>query len=134
MPLADYDPGYCEPIDTSSVISESYDTSSADDEPKWLVPDSLNKTVIPTLQQMNPGVIYTVLKLKNDVEYIHPENLAVVAEEDNKRVILPDHLWLMAFNAANQVLHLGIYKSILAVTKDYWWTSKRMWSIGKDHV
>ena len=32
---------------------------------------------------MNPGVIYTVLKLKNDVEYIHPENLAVVAEEDN---------------------------------------------------
>ena len=82
MPLADYDPGYCEPIVTNSVISESDDTPSADDEPDWLAPDSLNKTVIATLQQKNPGVIDTTLKLKNDVEYIHPENLAVFAEEE----------------------------------------------------
>lgn len=83
--------------------------------------DFLNKREIATLQEKNPGLIDNALKLKNNVEYIHPENLAIV--EENKRVILPDQLRLMAFNAAHQVLHLGKDTFILAVSKDYWWPS-----------
>ena len=58
--------------------------------------------------------------MRNKVEHISPENLAVVAEEGNRRTVLPTPLRLMAFDLTYQVLHLNIDKSIQTVSKDYW--------------
>ena len=59
--------------------------------------------------------------MKKTVEYLQPENLAVVVDENNKRVILPESLRLTAFNAALDRLHLVIDKTIEAIAKDYYW-------------
>ena len=114
------DPDYSEPMDTDSLTSET-DETSTDDEPDGPGPDLLNKREIAILQEKNPGLIDNALKLRNTVEYIPPENLAVVVEEGYRRIVLPTPLRLRAFNLAHQVLHLGIDKSIQAVSKDYWW-------------
>ena len=58
--------------------------------------------------------------MKKTVEYLPPENLAVVVDENNKRVILPESLRLSAFNVAHNRLHLGIDKTIEAIAKDYY--------------
>ena len=58
-------------------------------------------------------------------KFIQPDNLAVVREEGNNRIILPNKLRLTAFNIAHQSLHLGIDKSTIAVTKDFWWPTLR---------
>ena len=50
--------------------------------------------------------------MKKTVEYLQPKNLAVVVEENNKQVILPESLHLTAFNVAHDWLRLGINKTL----------------------
>ena len=82
---------------------------------------TLNREVIATLQCKEPGLVDTACNMKKTVEYLQPENLAVVTEENHKRVILPETLRLTAFNLAHDRLHLGIDKTIEAIAKDYYW-------------
>ena len=81
----------------------------------------INREVIAVLQCNEPGLVDTARNMKKTVEYLQPENLAVVVDENNKRIILPESLCLTAFNAAHDRLHLGIDKTIEAIAKDYYW-------------
>ena len=81
----------------------------------------INREVIAVLQCKEPGLVDTARNMKKTVEYLQPENLAVVIDENNKRVILPESLRLTAFNVAHDRLHLGIDKTIESIAKDYYW-------------
>ena len=83
----------------------------------------INREVIAVLQCKEPGLVDTARNMKKAVDYLQPENLAVVIDENNKRVILPESLRLTAFNVAHDRLHLGIDKTIEATAKDYYWST-----------
>ena len=107
------------------MCSESEDEGSEEEaveiEEEIIQPGRVDKSSIALLQQSEPDLIETARTLKKEVEFSKPENVAEIVEVGNKRIILPDRLRLQAFNAAHQVLHLGIEKTIDAVAKDFWW-------------
>ena len=116
----EHDSDYYETSDTESELSTS-DNESINDEDEIIGPDFLNKGDISLFQSREPELIRKAEESKLRVEFLQPENLAVVVEGGNQRIILPDPLRLTAFNNAHQILHLGIDKSILAVAKYFWW-------------
>ena len=81
----------------------------------------INREVIAVLQCNEPGLVDTARNMKKTVEYLQPDNLAVVVDENNKRIILPESMRLTAFNVAHDRLHLGIDKTIESIAKDYYW-------------
>ena len=131
----DSDYAYTSESDTSDSVSD--DCSSIDEEP-LISPEIFNeesnntnrdvissniidKKAIAILQSKESGLMEEVLKKDKIVEYLQPENLAVVKEVGNKRDILPENLRLTAFNLAHDRLHLGIDKTIEAIAKDFYW-------------
>ena len=84
-------------------------------------PEQVSRSSVALLQRSEPDLIETARKINKEVIFSNPDNVAGVAEVGNNRIILPEQLRLSAFNAAHQTLHLGIEKTIEAVTKDFWW-------------
>ena len=81
----------------------------------------IDKKAIATLQAKEKGLIEAICNMDKEIEYVKPENLAVIIDEGNKRVILPETLRLTVFNLIHDRLHLGIDKTIEAISKDYYW-------------
>ena len=115
------DSDYEEILDSESDVEEELQYESVDDSEEVIGQESVNRESIATLQGNEPNLIETALSLKKKVEFLQPENLAVVVEEGNHRIILPTDLRLAVFNVAHQRLHLGIEKSTILVAQDYWW-------------
>ena len=104
--------------DSEDEVSENEPTEI---EEEVITPERIDRNSVALLQQSEPDLIETAQTLKKAIEFSKPENVAEIVEVGNKRTILPESLRLPAFNAAHQVLHLGIEKSIDAVAKDFWW-------------
>ena len=81
----------------------------------------IDKKAIATLQAKEKGLIEAICKMDKEIEYVKPENLAVIIDEGIKRVTLPETFRLTAFNLIHDRLHLGFDKTIEAIPKDYYW-------------
>ena len=112
------DDSYVPDTDSTESVSDPY---SSDSEEELITAESLNRTEIARLQKEEPELISLALRLNKEVEYLQPENLAVIKEGNNKRIILPTSLRLTAFEVAHGYLHLGKEKSILTTAKEFWW-------------
>ena len=102
------DSDYEEILDFESDVEEELQYESVDDSEEVIGQESVNRESIATLQGNEPNLIETALSLKKKVEFLQPENLAVVVEEGNHRKTLPTDLRLAVFNVAHQRLNLGI--------------------------
>ena len=119
------DPDYEEMLDSDSEDEVSED-EFVEIEEEIIKPEKIDRNSVALLQQNEPDLIETARTLKKEVEFSKPENVAEIVEVGNKRTILPECLRLQAFNAAHQVLHLGIEKTIDAVAKDFWWPTLKV--------
>ena len=88
-------------LDPKLEIEEELLSQSVDDLKEVICPEKVNKELIATLQRNEPNLIETARSLKKKVEFLQPENLAVVDEEGNNQIILLIELRLAAFNVAN---------------------------------
>ena len=109
-------------IDEDPLINSDFSSSEEKKTDTEVISSKkINKKAIATLQAKESGLMDIVCKMDKRIEYLEPEKLAVVIEEGNKRVILPEALRLRVFNMAHDRLHLGIEKTIEAIAKDYYW-------------
>ena len=115
------DPDYEDLVDSESGTEEEFFSDSTDDDEEVISQETINKESIVLLQGNEPNLIETAQNLNKEVKFLQPENLAVIVEENNNRIILPKALRLAAFNVAHQPLHLGIDKSITMIAQNYWW-------------
>ena len=122
VPREDSDYIYTSEEDNEDSLS---DYQSSESEEEIITPESLNKKEIANLQRNEPDLIQAAYEHKKDVRFIKPENLAVIVEDEQKRIILPFALRLSAYELAHGYLHLGKEKSVLATAKDYWWPTLR---------
>ena len=122
VPQEDSDYIYTSEEDDEDSLS---DYQSSESEEEIITPESLNKKEIAKLQSNEPDLIQAAYEHKKDVRFLKPENLAVIVEDDQQRIILPFVLRLSAYELAHSYLHLGKEKSVLATAKDYWWPTLR---------
>ena len=115
------DSEYEDLVDPESGAEEEFFSETTDDNEEIISPEIINKESIALLQRNEPNLVEAARNLNKKIEFLQPENLAVIVEENNNRIILPKELWLAAFNVAHQLLHLGIDKSTTIVAQDYWW-------------
>ena len=76
---------------------------------------------IAELQTESPETIDSAEMYKKTVEYVGPEKMAVINEDGNRRVIVPESLRLSVFDSIHERFHLGIDKTIEKVAQNYWW-------------
>ena len=81
----------------------------------------LGERVISEHQAKSPDLIELARKSNDIVEHRPPNDMAVVVEDGNVRIILPEVLRLTAYHRAHNLLHMGIEKTIEAIEKDFWW-------------
>ena len=93
---------YEELFDPESEIEEEPLSQSADGHEEVIGAEKIKKESIATYQRNEPNLIEKARILKKKVEFHQPENLAVVVEEGNNRIILPIELRLAAFNVTHQ--------------------------------
>ena len=113
---------YTSEEDTEDSLS---DYPSSESEEEIITSEFLNKEEIAKLQSNEPDLIKTAYEHKKTVRFLKPENLAVIVENEQHRIILPFALRLSAYEIAHGYLHLGKEKSVLATAKDYWWPTLR---------
>ena len=114
------DPDYVEEWESDSEEEEQEDELEEIEE-EIIRAGQIDRSSVALLQQNEGDLVETARKLKKEVKYSEPDNVAEIVEVGNSRIILPEQLRLPAFNAAHRILHLGIEKSIEAVAKDFWW-------------
>ena len=118
--LQDNDPDYAYNSNTDLNCSDTNDDLTENEE-ELITAESLNKLEIAQLQKNEPLLLKKAKELKKEIKYVGSEDLAVIQEGDNQRIILPSILRLTAFELAHGYLHLGVERSIIATAKDYWW-------------
>ena len=91
------DSDYEEILDSESEVEEELQYESVDDYEEVIGQESLNRESISTIQRNEPNLIETAFKKR---WVFQPENLAVVVEEENHRVVLQTDLRLAVFNVA----------------------------------
>ena len=74
-------------FDPESYIEEEPLSQSVDGHEEVIGAEKINKESIATLQRNEPNLIETARSLRKKVEFLQPENLAVVVEEGNNRII-----------------------------------------------
>ena len=110
-----------EPVISSAAVSSEGNDIDID----TISSSSLNREAIAALQSKDPDLIEQARKLKKDVHFTVPENMAYILEDNVKRVILPEPLRFTVFNAAHNQIHQGKEKSIEAIARTYWWPKLR---------
>ena len=107
--------------DESDQDAESEEETSEEDKEEGEELIELDEQTIAECQTECLDLIELAKKSDQTVEYRPPNNIAVIVEEGNARIILPKILRLTAYHIAHNRLHIGIEKSIEAIEKDFWW-------------
>ena len=105
--------------DESDQDSDSEEETNEEQPEEDLI--ELDERVISEHQAKSPDLIELAKKTNDTVEHRSPNNMAVVVEDGNVRIILPEILRLTAYHQAHSLLHMGTEKTIEAIEKDFWW-------------